>query len=203
MALIDVLADGSRLALARRLREAPDSSAPQLADATGLHLNTVRAHLDALEEAGAVERVAESRGRRGRPVVRYRLRRDLEPPDDSLLPLTILVAAALAESKPRATRLRAAGAEWGRRWAGGRPGETPDERLCHGVEELGFNASVRGRRLRLSGCPCSLVAPGRPEVICGLAEGAIEGLLDGSTTAVAGHEHHPAARRCSTLLESR
>src|SRR5262245_52616448 len=172
--LVDVLAYSSRLAVARRLRQAPDSSAPELADATGLHLNTVRAHLGILEEAGAVERLVDSGGRPGRPVVRYRLRRVLAPPDDELLPLTTLVAAALTQEKPRAASLKAAGAEWGRRWAREPAGDNAEARLLGGVHELGFNASIQGRRLKLSGCPCSLIAPDRPEVICGLAEGAIE-----------------------------
>jgi predicted ArsR family transcriptional regulator len=197
---LEALGDGNRLAIARRLREAPESSAPELARATRLHLNTVRAHLGALGKAGFVERFADSEGHPGRPVVRYRLRRDVAPEDDAFLPLAGLVAAAFAETRPRARELNAAGAAWGRRLAERRQAGEPGDCLCRGMEELGFNASVTGHRLKLSGCPCSLIAPERPELVCGLAEGAIEGLLEASPTRPSKHEHDPVARRCSTLL---
>src|SRR5436190_5299086 len=77
--MLDAIASRSRLAVLRRLDEAPSSSAPELAAATGLHLNTVRAHLQALESAGIAQRLTKRAGKRGRPTVRYRLRRSVVP----------------------------------------------------------------------------------------------------------------------------
>src|ERR671937_329224 len=117
MPVLDLFAAPSRLAVARRLAEAPGSSAPELAAATGLHLNTVRGHLQALEGAGALQRIAESHGLQGRPVVRYRLRREFTPPGDEMLPLSGLLAEALIDVDPYHASVRTEGLEWGRRWA--------------------------------------------------------------------------------------
>jgi DNA-binding transcriptional ArsR family regulator len=50
--MLDAIASRPRIALLRRLDEAPNSSASELVAATGFHLNTVRAHLEELESAG-------------------------------------------------------------------------------------------------------------------------------------------------------
>jgi predicted ArsR family transcriptional regulator len=64
---------GTRAALLEVLTAArrPLSSA-ELASATGMHVNTVRPHLEILVHTGAAARSADAGGRPGRPVVRYR-----------------------------------------------------------------------------------------------------------------------------------
>jgi predicted ArsR family transcriptional regulator len=202
MTLIDLLADPSRLTIARQLAAAPGSSAPELARSTGLHLNTVRAHLAALADAGAVEREAESGGLPGRPVVRYRLRRGLEPAGDELLPLSRLLARALVESHPDPEGLRAAGLEWGRGCAAAPGEDSIEERLRAALETLGFNVRVEDGRLTLRGCPCPLVAPSRPGLVCGLADAVIDGALEGSGARARHETHDPAARRCAVAVET-
>src|SRR5690349_8430773 len=117
MTALDLVADPVRLSVARRLGDRPGSSAPEIAKVTGLHLNTVRAHLQALEKAGAVVRDADSGGAPGRPVVRYRLRRGFTPPGDELLALSGLLAGTLAGLDQGAEGLHAFGFDWGRAWA--------------------------------------------------------------------------------------
>lgn len=199
MTSFELLADPARLAVARSLAEARDPSAPEIAEATGLHLNTVRAHLQALESAGAVERSSASGGAPGRPVVRYRLRREFVPSGEELLPLSGLLADALLASDPDPAALREAAVEWGRRWSS--EGEGPvEERLVEALERLGFNVELEGRRVTLRDCPCPLVAPKRPGLVCGLADAVADGVLEGSARRARHHAHHPKARRCTATL---
>src|SRR4051794_32743521 len=200
MTALELIADPVRLSVARRLGEEPGSSAPDVAAATGLHLNTVRAHLKALESAGAVERDADGGGAPGRPVVRYRLRRALTPPGDEVLALSGLLAQTLADLDSGPTSLRALGFEWGRAW-GQRADEAPvSERVRGALERLGFDVRFEGRRVVMGGCPCPLVAPSSPELVCGLADAVIDGVLDSSPRRPRRHTHRPSSRRCDATL---
>ena len=199
---VDSLANRSRLAVARRLAQVAAASAPELAAATGLHLNTVRSHLAALEADGAVERLAESGGRPGRPVVRYRLRRGPVPAGDEFLPLSALLATALAGLGPGPERVREAGLDWGRRWSREEGGGDPMERLRLALERLGFAVERDGERLRLSACPCPLVSPADPGMLCGLADAVVDGVLEGSSRRSERNHHDPRARRCTATISA-
>jgi len=199
---VEWIANRARLAVARRLAEVPGASAPELAAATGLHLNTVRTHLRALESDGAVERLAESGGRPGRPVVRYRLRRGPVPTGDEFLPLSALLATALAGLGPGPERVREAGLDWGRRWSRGEGGEDAVERLRLALERLGFAVELDGERLRLSACPCPLVSPDDPGMLCGLADAVIEGVLEDSSRRSERNHHDSKARRCTATISA-
>ena len=54
----------------------------------------------------------------------------------------------------------------------------------------------------LSACPCPLVAPSRPEVLCGLAASVIEGMLSatGSRLRLVDTRHDPQRRLCAARL---
>jgi hypothetical protein len=56
--------------------------------------------------------------------------------------------------------------------------------------------------VQISGCPCAVVSPDHPEVICALATGLVEGILaaSGSERRVAEHDNHPDRRRCTLRL---
>jgi len=66
------LADPSRIRLLRRVQSAPGSTVKVLAEHTGLHVNTVREHLQALADEGLVTAEAAHTGERGRPPTTYR-----------------------------------------------------------------------------------------------------------------------------------
>ena len=72
-----------------------------------------------------------------------------------------------------------AGAEWGR-YLLGRP-EATGARVPSFRESwraLGFQATVtRGRATACPGCPCPIVAPDHPELVYGLADAVVEGVL--------------------------
>ena len=61
------LAQPSRLRVMYELLERPGQALAELAEATGLHVNTLRDHLRVLEAEGFVVRITEHRGTRGRP----------------------------------------------------------------------------------------------------------------------------------------
>ena len=54
----------------------------------------------------------------------------------------------------------------------------------------------------LRACPCRLVSPGRPELVCNLAIAVTEGVLAGcgSPLRVTARTHDPEQRRCEAVL---
>jgi predicted ArsR family transcriptional regulator len=202
MSRLDTLADPVRLAIVRHLAERPGASLHDLAEAADVHVNTVRPHVAALEAEGTVERRRESPSGRGRPRAGYRLTGDWSPPTADFRGLAELLAAAVLRGNPSPAELRAVGREWGR-YLQGRPGGHDVERdLPFALEQLGFEARVDGRALRLAACPCRLVLPDRPELVCELAAAVAEGVLvgSGSDVKLGGRSHDPERRRCSLEL---
>jgi hypothetical protein len=66
----------------------------------------------------------------------------------------------------------------------------------------GCEATIAGGTVRRTHCPCPVVSADRPEIVCALASGVLDGVL-----AAAGHErrignedHNPAARDCRMIL---
>lgn len=202
---LDAIADPVRLRLVRHLSERPGASLPELAEAAGVHLNTARTHASALEDAGVIAREPAAPAGRGRPRVGYRLAAGWSPPTTDFRGLAELLGAVLARAGQDASDLRAVGLEWGR-YLHGRPGgrDGVERALPSALERLGFDARVEGSTLELSACPCSLVLPDRPELVCELAAAVADGVLagSGSTLRVGRRDHDPAARRCSMALEA-
>jgi predicted ArsR family transcriptional regulator len=200
MALVDALANRSGLALVRQLADAPGASADQLAEATNLHLNTVRSHLRRLESAGVIERAPTYGAGPGRPAHRYRLRGAVVPPGDEALALGTLLGDALTRAAPQASQIREAGLAWGRRASPQATDRAPERRLREALEPLGFAVDVEGRRLQLRECPCPLVARREPALVCQLVDAVVDGALEGTSARVAGRRHDPARRNCAAKL---
>lgn len=193
-----------RRAIVERSAEGP-ATLPELAEAAGVHLNTVRAHAAALEEAGALQVAQDTpeggRGR-GRPPLRYRLADDFTLPTSDFRGLAELLATAVARGGQTPEQLHRVGEDWGR-YLAGRPGTQELARvLPAALEQLGFDARLDGDRLVLSACPCALVLPGRPELICNMAIAVTEGVLAGagSDLHVSARAHDPERRHCSAVL---
>jgi predicted ArsR family transcriptional regulator len=119
--VLKALGDETRYALYRELAgSTAPRSATELADALGLHANTVRLHLERLKDAGLVDVEAIHRGTVGRPQHRYSLAPGapglgFDPPAHVLL--AGLLAALAETTGADATAARAAGRSWGRRTA--------------------------------------------------------------------------------------
>src|SRR3954452_5233353 len=103
--LLKALGDNTRYAIYLELARAPRPLATaDVAESLGLHVNTVRPHLERMREVGLLDVQGDNRGAVGRPQHRYSLAADapslgLEPPTFALLARMLLRAAALAGSE--------------------------------------------------------------------------------------------------------
>jgi predicted ArsR family transcriptional regulator len=193
--VFEAVADPIRLRIVRHLAARGPASVVELAQSAGVHANTVRSHAAALERAGVLDRQPATPVGRGRPVLLFRLSEETPP---AVEPHGLATVLASAFGRPRGApawaRLRSLAAAWGRERAGGARG------LVDGLAGLGFRARVEGDRVELAACPCPLVAPGHPETICHVAQGAVNGLLADSGRRVQDAEHDPRRRRCVLIL---
>lgn len=202
MTVLDLIADPVRLAIVRHLSAHGAASLPELADAAGVHVNTARPHVVALQDAGLLVSERRVAARRGRPAVAYRLAAGWTLSATNFFGLAELLATALVRCQQDPKELRALGREWGR-YLVGRPRAADVAReLPRALERLGFDARV-GEGLVMSGCPCPLVAPERPEMVCALAVGVVDGVLaaSGSGSRVVASTHDPERRRCALSLQ--
>ncbi|MEO6997866.1 MAG: helix-turn-helix domain-containing protein [Terracoccus sp.] len=178
----------SRARVLAALTETPEPlSLAALSNATALHVNTLREHLEALQQQGLVSRaVAEPHGR-GRPAWLYMAARAAAP--NGVREYAGL-ASALADSIRRhspdpAEEGREAGQGWGRDLAerqGPPPGSGAVAARRHVVgllDDLGFAPETTGRvtSVRLTRCPLLDAARANPEVVCSVHRGIVEGAL--------------------------
>lgn len=130
-----------------------------IVEATGLHANTVRAHLALLQDMGRVESVPEHRTGPGRPRLLYRV--VPATAQDPYRALAAELAAGVAGGEPGDTPGLAAGRRLARaqREKVSASGDlTPDQAVAmaaDGLDVLGFETSTDplGDRLYLSVCP--------------------------------------------------
>jgi predicted ArsR family transcriptional regulator len=186
------LGSASRVAILRLVRAAGAGlTAGEVADRTGLHFSTVRAHLDRLVEAGLLVKARPSGGAPGRPAWRYRV----AAPEPAPAPYRALAAALLEHLATTGGGGRAAvraGQAWGRRLAVESAPSGPVEATPSGPVEaalavlgrLGFdphrepgpahNAEVE---VHLRSCPFLELVGQQPDVMCALHAGMISGAL--------------------------
>src|SRR5436305_2885462 len=198
---LELLTDPARLRLVRRLARGP-ASLTELAKAAGVHANTARPHVAALEAGGAVVRETDAPRGRGRPPIRYRLANGWRLPTADLRGLSELLAAFVSRLGPDRRKVESFGRDWGR-FLAGRPGRGDlSTGLAPALEGLGFDTAVSGRKIELSSCPCPLVSPEQPELVCRLATGVVDGMAsaDGQGLRVTESAHDPDQRRCSITL---
>jgi predicted ArsR family transcriptional regulator len=202
MASLEVVAHPVRARILGFLGRRGTASLAELAEAAGVHRNTVRPHVGALEDAGVLVADAERPRGRGRPRLRYRLRGDWSPPTVDFRGLAELLAAALAHADADPERLDHVGRAWGRYLLGRPGGGRADREIPRALGQLGFTAEATDGAVELSACPCPLVAPRRPELICRLAAATLDGVLrgadDGRRVAARAHDH--VRRRCTLTL---
>jgi predicted ArsR family transcriptional regulator len=200
---LEALADPVRLAIVRRLaRSGEGQSLAELSQAARVHPNTARGHLAALVAARVVEREHLPGEGRGRPSIRYRLVPNWALPVTELRELAGLLAAIVLRDAHSNAERREVARGWGRHLAG-----APGRRQYAGVlrrvlEGLGVDAALSGHTLRLTACPCPLVAPDHPELVCDLLTGAADGVLEtcGAGVRIGTCVHDPAHRACHAEL---
>lgn len=198
--------------------------AAELAARMGLHMTTVRFHLDALCSEGAVERTPITRAGVGRPRTGY-----LAVPERldyrSLAEILALELGDTADKRRR--RAEAAGRRWAERIAAGsarelgagldvpdsaRPRKTLEDRaamVATVFARMGFGpeltpaaTSTAGTQqtIRLHACPVRDLARAHPEVGCALHRGLLQGLL-ASPAATEGHSTTPPGPVMQAELE--
>src|SRR5262245_42193913 len=98
--LLKALGDNTRYAIYLELARSPlPLTTAEVADVLGLHVNTVRPHLERMRDVGLLQVHTEGRGTVGRPQHRYSLAEDapslgLEPSPFPMLARVLLEAAA-------------------------------------------------------------------------------------------------------------
>jgi predicted ArsR family transcriptional regulator len=146
----------------------------ELQDASGLHPNTLRGHLDALVAAGSASRIASRSGGRGRPAWAYLAR---EP---EYAALAMALASGLDSGVGRTLDPAAVrgGRAWGERLRD-QLGAVEDgrERVLLALAHTGFAPEASGDRIALNACPILEAARSHPAVVCAVHLGLVEGVL--------------------------
>lgn len=182
----------TRTRVLRWLVERAESvTANDVAQALGLHPNTVRFHLDALIAAGSIERLREDRASPGRPRVLYAAvpGEAGDGPTSYRLLASILAGHLSRTSADPGESARAAGEHWGRYLA---PRVAPHERvepeaaveaLAASLIEMGFDCEVDSGegepRMLVRHCPFAAEARRNGDVVCGVHLGLTQGFLAG------------------------
>jgi predicted ArsR family transcriptional regulator len=183
------LADPSRTQILAELADGGPLDTRELADRVGLHVNTVRVHLNALADAGLVAAETVPPQGRGRPRLAYRATgaaREEGGRRYRLLAeiLTALVARLGDEAR---AQLEEIGEAWGHYLVETPPPFTslPDEeamtRLIDLLAEVGFRPELesgkRRRRILMRPCPFLELARLHQAVICPIHLGLMRGAL--------------------------
>ena len=188
----------SRMRLLRLLRETPTGpdgegglGVQDLAARSGLHVNTVRTHLDRLVAEGLVLRHRQARSAPGRPRLAFTAvpRPDPRADDRSYRLLAEMLTGLVSDALPDAHRTSVeAGRAWGRYLA---ESPAPHRRtteaqavqaLLRTLDEVGFSPEVAadddtGRTVLLRSCPFLEVAEAHRDVVCSIHLGLMQGAL--------------------------
>jgi predicted ArsR family transcriptional regulator len=183
------LADPSRARILAELAEDGPLDARELAGRVGLHVNTVRVHLNALADAGLVGGETLAPQGRGRPRLAYRATGagDEEAGRRYRLLAEILTALVARFGPGARKQLEEIGEAWGHYLVESPPpfaavsdGEAV-ERLVALLADIGFEPTLergrRGRRILMRPCPFLELARQHQEVICPIHLGLIRGAL--------------------------
>ena len=146
----------------------------------GLHVTTVRFHLEHLCEARLVRRSADVQKRRGRPRMLFAAVGDATRDRSAQEQLIDTLATAFARGDDDGGRGRAveAGRSWGRGLVGAAPGDSGAV-LMDVLDGLGFDPSRDGEIVQLRACPFRDAARRHSDVICSVHQGLVEQILAG------------------------
>lgn len=171
-----------------KLRQAGESlSVAQVAEQTGLHINTARFHLDGLVSDGLATRTVEERETAGRPRVLY-TSRVVATGSRSFALLAEMLTGLVATLDGATSTVLDMGRTWGHRLvekpAAAQPIDANESltRLNKVLDDIGFKPEVTTLRngkmeLNLHHCPFQEVAERHTDVVCALHLGLIQGAL--------------------------
>ncbi|MDY7104023.1 MAG: helix-turn-helix domain-containing protein [Actinomycetota bacterium] len=195
LAVFKALGDNTRYAIYLELARSPRPLATaEVAEFLGLHVNTVRPHLERMREAGLLDVHADARGGPGRPQNRYTVATDspslgLEPAVFPMLSRMLFRMASDAGLGPE--EAGEAGREQGEAEGGRSVGVPCLDALVGRLADWGFDPAVApqpsGATIAFTHCPFRELAVANPDLVCGLHRGLVEGFVDrvggGRTTA--------------------
>ena len=181
------LGDNTRYAIYLELARSPQSlGTSDIADALGLHPNTVRPHLERMREVGLLEVETDTRGQVGRPQHRYSIAAEapsLGLEKSAFRMLARMLAGVAAKAGLDADDVADVGRTQGRVDAAG----FQDDRSCAAalmaeLADLGFDpAAARDGNtttIAFTHCPFQELAEVFPELVCHLHRGIVEGFVD-------------------------
>ncbi|MGH9153601.1 MAG: helix-turn-helix transcriptional regulator [Acidimicrobiales bacterium] len=185
--LFKALGDNTRYAIYLELaRASVPRSTSDVAEALGLHPNTVRPHLERMRDVGLLEVEMDSRGTVGRPQHRYSLAPDapslgLEPPTYPLMAGLLANVAAAFEPDPEA--VASAGREHGRYAGTARAGAGGCLAAVRAeMADLGFDPVEQSdgevTTVAFTHCPFRGLAEAFPDLVCHLHRGVVEGMVE-------------------------
>ena len=184
--LLKALGDNTRYAIYIELaRSARPLSTADVSESLGLHVNTVRPHLERMREVGLLQVRPDTRGAVGRPQKLYSLAPDapglgLEPPVFPLLS-RMLLQVAVDGGVDKDTVLDA-GRHAGRTLAHRGSAGTCVQRVVSMLADLGFDPAMvvepSGTTVGFGHCPFAELAAAQPQVVCALHEGMLDGFLE-------------------------
>ena len=210
------LADPSRARILAEVSDHGPIDVRDLSDRVGLHLNTVRAHLNALADAGLVESERVGGDGPGRPRLAYRSTGVEEAELRRYRLLAEILTAFVSRSGPDAVpELEEVGELWGHHLV-----ESPPplsalderealERLVTLLSDSGFVPRVErdsdGLRVMMEPCPFLELARRHPAVVCPVHLGLIRGALNELGGALTATRLDPFRTEslCVAHLESR
>lgn len=181
----------SRARVLQALRDVPGGrGVHELASDLRLHPNTVRFHLDRLEQEGMVRRRVGHQRTPGRPPLTFTAVPQPERSDDrrDFRELAELLAQILADRVPGAGDLsEQAGRSWAQRLSGLQTEAAPGaaealSMLADALAGVGFDPQVTSDRHQLSmlqrRCPFLEIAKEHRDVVCSIQLGLIRGVLE-------------------------
>jgi len=167
------------------VRAAPGGAAADvIAAQVGLHVTTVRFHLDRLVASGRVTAHTQASGERGRPRHLYQA---VHTPDARAGMLAALADAAASGSGSASVRAQRAGEAWAEAFDDRRDAEGgPPLRdvLLEIFGALGFAPALTGEDVALRACPFLDDAQRHPDVVCGVHRGLAIGIARRSGASV-------------------
>lgn len=184
-------------------------SISDVADQLGLHRNSARFHLTALEEKGFVERTTASTGMQGRPPLHYTATQD-SPTIGAmhLLEMTEILLDQFVVPKPDAFELAwNSGRRWGQSLA---RQERPTEpgailpTLTNHLRERGFAARVQQDSMVFTRCPFrNAVSDDLLPLVCRIHQGLMDGYLEASGSQFISADLSIGERACVVGLADR
>jgi predicted ArsR family transcriptional regulator len=181
------LGDNTRYAIYLELARAPRPlGTGDIADALGLHPNTVRPHLERMRDVGLLDIETDNRGQVGRPQHRYSLAADapslgLEPSVFRML--ARMLAGVAAKAGLDSDDVADVGRLQGRADAAGHQGaKTCAAALMGELADLGFDPAAvpdgNSTTIAFTHCPFRELAEVFPDLVCHLHRGIVEGFVE-------------------------